>query len=967
MNDSFGDGWNGGYFEFTDAAGNVFATGGLLNGSAGTVEVDFGGGNCAVYGCTDSTASNFDPAATVDDGSCVSCSDNLVFVDYNTEAFGAEQSFTVTNLNGDTILDCSSCYGSYDGFFDSALCLVDDCYTIDMGDSFGDGWSPGSFIEFTDLAGNVLVTGTIGNGFDGQAQFSLGGVTCPVFGCTDSTALNFDASANTDDGSCLYTCTATPVCSDFDLDLGVFSQDSNDDFDWSAMSGSTPSINTGPTGDNTSGSGTYYYTEASGNFNFSAGLTSQCLDVSTLASPELVFYYHMLGLNQGTMEVYVTDGTGASTLAWSAFGDQGNQWNMAQVSLAGYTGDITIQIVGTTGGGFDSDMAIDDVCITEAVSYGCTDLTALNFDPSAQVDDGSCAFLGCTQAGYDNYDPNATVDDGSCICSANDVNVLVTDGTFPSEISWEIMDGSGNIVFSTSVGSGTGSFDLCLADDCNYSVNMFDSFGDNWNGASLTITDNATGQVYLAGASVSGPFGSPTGISDTAAFQVGAGCTVLGCTDSTAINFDPLANTDDGSCFYTCTAAPWTETFDAGQGTWTQSILDGGDWTLWSGATFSTATGPTDDVTGGGSYFYTESSGFSNTTFSMSSECLDISALTNPCLTFNYHMFGATMGTLEVYVNGGPMWSMTGDQGDQWNIGQIDLSAFAGGNITIEFIGTTGTSFTSDIAIDQISVDECVTYGCTDPNAPNYDPAATADDGSCAYYCNDNELTLNMVDSWGDGWNGNAFTVTDTAGNVLASATLSTGSAGTELICLPDGCYDYSVDGGSFQSEVSWALLDASGATLDFGTCPQTGQIAVGTGFCVVAGCTDSTAINYDASANTDDGSCQYACTAAPYSENFDAGLGTWTQGLAAPFGTDAGNWTLWSGSTTSTATGPTDDVTGGGQYLYVETSGATPGGIYTLSSECIDISALACAELAFSYHMYGATMGTLDVYVNGT
>ena len=88
----------------------------------------------------------------------------------------------------------------------------------------------------------------------------------------------------------------------------------------------------------------------------------------------------MFGLNQGTLEVVVTDASGNSTLAWSAFGDQGDQWNMAQVSLAGYTGDVTIQIVGTTGGSYDSDMAIDDICIAEAVAYGCTDSIASNYE-----------------------------------------------------------------------------------------------------------------------------------------------------------------------------------------------------------------------------------------------------------------------------------------------------------------------------------------------------------------------------------------------------------------------------------------------------------------------------------------------------------------------------------------------------------------------------------------------------------
>ena len=36
------------------------------------------------------------------------------------------------------------------------------------------------------------------------------------------------------------------------------------------------------------------------------------------------------------------------------------------------------------------------------------------------------------------------------------------------------------------------------------------------------------------------------------------------------------------------------------------------------------------------------------------------------------------MGTLEVLVNGTSVWSMSGDQGDQWNFDQVDLSAYAG-------------------------------------------------------------------------------------------------------------------------------------------------------------------------------------------------------------------------------------------------------------------------------------------------
>ena len=49
--------------------------------------------------------------------------------------------------------------------------------------------------------------------------------------------------------------------------------------------------------------------------------------------------------------------------------------------------------------------------------------------------------------------------------------------------------------------------------------------------------------------------------------------------------------------------------------------------------------------------------------------------------------------------------------------------------------------------------------------AINYD-LPTIDDGSCAY-CTDNYLTLNMYDSFGDGWNGNTLTMTNSSGAMM--------------------------------------------------------------------------------------------------------------------------------------------------------------------------------------------------------
>ena len=49
--------------------------------------------------------------------------------------------------------------------------------------------------------------------------------------------------------------------------------------------------------------------------------------------------------------------------------------------------------------------------------YGCTDPTSLNYNPNANINDGSCRYesiSGCTDPTSLNYNPLATIDDGSC-------------------------------------------------------------------------------------------------------------------------------------------------------------------------------------------------------------------------------------------------------------------------------------------------------------------------------------------------------------------------------------------------------------------------------------------------------------------------------------------------------------------------------------------------------------------------
>ena len=108
-----------------------------------------------------------------------------------------------------------------------------------------------------------------------------------------------------------------------------------------------------------------------------------------------------------------------------------------------------------------------------------------------------------------------------------------------------------------------------------------------------------------------------------------------------------------------------------------------------------------------------------------------------------------------------------------------------------------------------------------------------------------------MNDSYGDGWNGNVLTIGEDTFELL------TGLADTADACLEDGTYSVTCDGGSWQSEVSWSIVDAAGTVLLEGGAPYEGALVIGTSD-EVLGCTDPDAENYDPDATVDDGSCYY-------------------------------------------------------------------------------------------------------------
>lgn len=146
------------------------------------------------------------------------------------------------------------------------------------------------------------------------------------------------------------------------------------------------------------------------------------------------------------------------------------------------------------------------------------------------------------------------------------------------------------------------------------------------------------------------------------------------------------------------------------------------DWTSDVGGTGSSGTGPDVDHTLGtaaGHYLYIESScsgtGYPNFAGTVQSALLDLTAATNPAVRFWYHMLGST--TMELHADVvdaagttvllADAFTVTGNQGNQWvQTPVIDLSAYVGQQVRIQIRGITGTSFDSDMAIDDFELIE---------------------------------------------------------------------------------------------------------------------------------------------------------------------------------------------------------------------------------------------------------------------
>ena len=371
---------------------------------------------------------------------CDAGTSEITFV-MSGSSYASECTYTVTDDLGNIVATATGAATEVP----ISVCLADGDYDVLGEDSWGDGWNGGVFTA-TNSDGSVIFSLGMASGSTATGSFNLN--SSAVYGCTDSDALNYDAAATEDDGSCYYTgdiCSA-PVL--VDPTVGVTSSNA----EWFSVS--VPA-NAGMLTYTTSGADyTYFYT------------------YSTCSYEEYPTYTGRIGYSG-----YVAGGS--STML--DFSETAVDYN--GLPMSGYLG-TTVLINNSQG-------AQVDIAWTEYVP-GCTDPNASNYDPNANFDDGSCECAGLSVlmtmndswgdgwngGGYVIQDASGTevasgtmsgslAVDEICISSDGTYSIYVADGTvaplssYPSEITWTLTSAengqliaSGGAPYTPSSGDG---------------------------------------------------------------------------------------------------------------------------------------------------------------------------------------------------------------------------------------------------------------------------------------------------------------------------------------------------------------------------------------------------------------------------------------------------------------------------------------------------------------------------------
>ncbi len=356
-----------------------------------------------------------------------------------------------------------------------------------------------------------------------------------ITGCTDPNSISYNPWATSDDGSCVNTGTSACPPGEFEITIEVTLDSYPGETSWLFVDQSN---------------GNLLFNIAQGTYTFNdIGQTFTYTTCVSGAGGELIFN-----------DSY-GDGLAGSTTGGTVDGD---------VVIYDCNGNILWELPDPNFGSTAYSGVINGTsCSGVTPVLGCTDPAYQEFDPLATQDDGTCANLhvyGCIDTAAFNYDPLATIQAIIPTCNYTlTIEDDASDGWGNSYLG--ISQGSNTWAYTMGPGAYSQTFSLQLDTDKPVEVYYFEIGGPQQPPAQVQFQtwhnsfklENADGVVLLEegvnpfannGQGALQPFESPTWIKYTATPFCGDYCVpkVYGCMDSTSFNYNPLANTDDGSC-----------------------------------------------------------------------------------------------------------------------------------------------------------------------------------------------------------------------------------------------------------------------------------------------------------------------------------------------------------------------------------------------------------------------------------
>ena len=523
----------------------------------------------------------------------------------------------------------------------------------------------------------------------------------------------------------------------------------------------------------------------------------------------------------------------------------------------------------------DEDIVLPPVCWESCLPCGaipgCTDPEAYNWNPWANFDVGFC---------------NLPIDI-ECESGESPIIVTITPDSYPTETAWELYDQTNQqIIYEVFAGEyDTPSIPVqtavCAPIGASLQFQITDTYGDGLNAAQFggidgtCIVTSCDSTYYFTN-----PMNVDFGYEDETSFEVlacGGNTDTEGCTDPNYIEYSPTAIIDNGSCSTLVVEGCMDSTqYNYNPDANVEEVLIACNFTLTI----------TDGVGDGwfGSWIGVYQEGWISPQYEMNPE-------DGFEKTFSIPLNSLDEAQVYFFTN---LQSANTIQQCGFKITNPE------GEIAIEIPQFFVNSFPFVYEFQPYCGNTCIPfiYGCMDDNAFNYISTANTDDGSCYYTpgCTSagylEYYTQGFEADYNDGscqtlvifgcTNPDAFNFDSTAnvdnegcipkvfGCINPLAFNYNESANTEdgsCIAIEEGCTDPTAFNYDEEAnvndesciEVVFGCIDPT--SLNFDPLANTDNE---TCIPIVLGCTDLTALNYNIEANIEDGSCIdaiYGCT----------------------------------------------------------------------------------------------------------